>query len=585
MSLTMVPGRQKAFHFTASNCIGCHSCEAACSEKNGLPAHIAWRKVGFIESGAFPDYRRINVSMACNHCDDPVCLKGCPTRAYVKYADTGAVVQDSNVCFGCQYCTWVCPYGAPAFNPDTGTVSKCNFCVDRQAEGREPACVEACLGHALAFGERDGLLAVHGAADRTLPGFPDPEITRPNVRFRFDGGHAPRYGRGDGDPLAYVDHGHGHRPDPGPVTTRIDWSRLRWSALRSGETPLMVFTLIAQGVVGAFAVLYALSLGPHAGAVQGAAGGLLGVMAALLGHGLFTSTMHLGRPRYFYRAMNNLRHSWVSREILFVGGFMPLLVTYALARGLGLLGGTWLTALGGAASLFGMAGIYCMVRIYRIPARPYWHHVHTGTLFAKSGLALGPLFLGTGVGGWSLVAGAAPDTVTVLHWCAGIALWAVMSGVGANFDLEADLERQGGEGRAAIIRLKGDHGAAWLSRVALALAASVVLCGALAAGAVGMTTALVSLALALTLAGEVLERSLFYRVVVPTSMSGGYFLKNRRFEDLARETGLARDPTVGVAPDPHHGGDGAHAPEPPEPEPAEPEVPGSARPPLAPQHA
>ena len=78
--------KQHGFHFTADNCIGCHACEAACSEKNDNPAHIAFRSVGYVEGGTYPDFKRLNISMACNHCDDPVCLKGCPTRAYTKFA-------------------------------------------------------------------------------------------------------------------------------------------------------------------------------------------------------------------------------------------------------------------------------------------------------------------------------------------------------------------------------------------------------------------------------------------------------------------------------------------------------------------
>ena len=99
--------KQHGFHFTADNCIGCHACEAACSEKNDLPAHISFRSVGYVEGGSYPDFRRVNISMACNHCDDPVCLKGCPTRAYTKFAEYGAVLQDPDICFGCGYCTCV----------------------------------------------------------------------------------------------------------------------------------------------------------------------------------------------------------------------------------------------------------------------------------------------------------------------------------------------------------------------------------------------------------------------------------------------------------------------------------------------
>jgi len=80
--------KQHGFYFNADHCIACHACESACSEKNELPAHLAFRSVGYVEGGTWPDYHRLNLSMACNHCDDPVCLKGCPTRAYTKFAST-----------------------------------------------------------------------------------------------------------------------------------------------------------------------------------------------------------------------------------------------------------------------------------------------------------------------------------------------------------------------------------------------------------------------------------------------------------------------------------------------------------------
>jgi len=81
-----------------------------------------------------------------------VCLKGCPTRAYTKFAEYGAVLQDPDICFGCGYCTWVCPYNAPQLDPEKGQVTKCNMCVDRLEVGLKPACASACLGNALDFG-------------------------------------------------------------------------------------------------------------------------------------------------------------------------------------------------------------------------------------------------------------------------------------------------------------------------------------------------------------------------------------------------------------------------------------------------
>ncbi len=176
--------KQHGFFFTADNCIACHACEAACSEKNDNPAHIAFRSVGFVEGGSYPAYQRINISMACNHCDNPVCLKGCPTRAYTKFAEYGAVLQDPDICFGCGYCTWVCPYNAPQLDPVAGHVSKCNMCVDRLEVGLKPACVAACLGNALDFGVIEEIPENRVQAELSIPGFPDPSITHPNIRFQ-----------------------------------------------------------------------------------------------------------------------------------------------------------------------------------------------------------------------------------------------------------------------------------------------------------------------------------------------------------------------------------------------------------------
>src|SRR3546814_5407354 len=78
------------FGFSMSACIGCHSCEVACAEQNGLPAGTVWRRVGEVEGGAFPDTRRLQISMSCNHCLDAACLNGCPTNAYEKL-DNGVV--------------------------------------------------------------------------------------------------------------------------------------------------------------------------------------------------------------------------------------------------------------------------------------------------------------------------------------------------------------------------------------------------------------------------------------------------------------------------------------------------------------
>jgi len=46
----------------------------------------------------------------------------------------------------------------------------------------------------------------------------------------------------------------------------------------------------------------------------------------------------------------------------------------------------------------------------------------------------------------------------------------------------------------------------------------------------------------------VIGRALFYILVIPTTMPGAFFWKNKSFEEHARDTGLANNPATGVAP-------------------------------------
>ncbi len=104
----------------------------------------------------------------CNHCDDPPCVRVCPTKATFKRED-GIVMMDFHRCIGCRYCMAGCPYGSRSFNfcdpapyvkdknPDyptrmRGVVEKCTFCMERLEQGQQPACVEASNG-AIIFGD------------------------------------------------------------------------------------------------------------------------------------------------------------------------------------------------------------------------------------------------------------------------------------------------------------------------------------------------------------------------------------------------------------------------------------------------
>ena len=142
-------GEHYRFHFDMTKCVGCKCCEVACHEQNNTPAAVNWREVGEVEGGQFPATARLYVSMACNHCIEPACLTGCPVDAYFKDPTTGAVRMRDDMCIGCGYCTWNCPYEAPQFHPERHMVTKCDLCHNRLTDGHLPGCVSACPSGAL----------------------------------------------------------------------------------------------------------------------------------------------------------------------------------------------------------------------------------------------------------------------------------------------------------------------------------------------------------------------------------------------------------------------------------------------------
>jgi len=553
--------KQHGFYFNADRCIACHACESACSEKNDLPAHIAFRSVGYVEGGTWPAYTRLNISMACNHCDDPVCLKGCPTRAYTKFAEYGAVLQDPDICFGCGYCTWVCPYNAPQLDPVAGHVSKCNMCVDRLEVGLKPACVSACLAGALDFGVVETAPAGRDQLETAIPGFPTPDITHPNIRFQQTQSLPREMRRPDSVPLRYERAGH----DGAYRAQALDAGRERqWNGgrLSTRENPLVIFTLVSQAVVGAFLMLFA---GPLFGIETLTAAGhplawpaLLFAMIGAQTLALVLSTLHLGRPHRFYRAFNNLRWSPVSREVAGIAVFYNFLGAYAVLAGLPVLW-AWLPAgvaaalaaiAGWGAVISGLAAIWFMHRIYRIPARPFWDHWQVLTSFFGNVLALGAALVAVVFAVVQVAQGlpwADPVQGLGIVMLAGIALEAV----GLAFHAR-DLRRGGGEGAASHIEQTTTFGKTWLARNA-GLAAAALLIGALTItrpdGGTGL--ALWAAAALLVTAAAVTGRALFYALVIPTTMPGAFFWRNPGFIEHARETGLADMPQVGVVPDAH----------------------------------
>ncbi len=182
--------KQLAFYVDINKCSGCKACQVACKDKSNLPVGVRWRRVFQYEGGEWisqngqmipSNVYTYSVSSACMHCAKPICMDVCPTSAITK-RDDGIVLINADMCIGCRYCSWACPYGAPQFNEELNVMTKCDMCHDLVDQGERPACVESCPYRAMDFGSLDELQAKYGTFADPAP-LPDPSITEPAVVY------------------------------------------------------------------------------------------------------------------------------------------------------------------------------------------------------------------------------------------------------------------------------------------------------------------------------------------------------------------------------------------------------------------
>lgn len=178
---------QYAFYFDGTRCTGCKTCEFSCKDYKNLDLGIAYRKVYEVTGGETT--RDANgiittncvsypLSLACHHCDKPVCVDVCPTGAMNK-DDNGIVSVDADRCIGCGYCHMACPYNAPKVDREKGHSVKCDACMERLEAGEKPVCVEACPARALDFTTAQEASSM-GDRGAIVP-LPDPSYTEPNI--------------------------------------------------------------------------------------------------------------------------------------------------------------------------------------------------------------------------------------------------------------------------------------------------------------------------------------------------------------------------------------------------------------------
>jgi len=149
-------------------CIGCKSCEVACKQEHGLGPGEYRTRVVWLGDPAGPGLDFLTVT--CQHCERPACLRACPVnpKAIVKDPQTGVVSVIEDRCTGCGECVIACPYGAMGYDAVDHHSVKCDLCANRRAQGGIPACASVCPGHAISFGERADHLARAKSEARTV---------------------------------------------------------------------------------------------------------------------------------------------------------------------------------------------------------------------------------------------------------------------------------------------------------------------------------------------------------------------------------------------------------------------------------
>jgi Fe-S-cluster-containing dehydrogenase component len=154
--------------YDSTRCIGCEACVWACKQANNMPGNLydppkdlsgdTKNIIKRYEAAEGEEYAFMKGQ--CMHCLDPGCASACMIGAFQK-RDYGVVTWDGSRCIGCRYCQVACPYNIPKFQWDTPTpkIVKCELCLHRLKEGKEPGCCEACPVDAVIYGTYEELLA------------------------------------------------------------------------------------------------------------------------------------------------------------------------------------------------------------------------------------------------------------------------------------------------------------------------------------------------------------------------------------------------------------------------------------------
>ena len=472
-------GEQYAFKVDLDKCTGCKACVSACHSLNGLDEDETWRDVGTISGGLASASYTQTVTTACHHCADPACLNGCPVLAYEKDPDTGIVRHLDDQCIGCQYCALKCPYDVPKYSKKLGIVRKCDMCHSRLAEGEAPACVQACPTEAIRITivNTESTLAAARSGGIFLPTAPDPTYTVPTTQY-VSAREIP-------DDVEAADL-HALRPEP-------------------AHLPLVLMLVLTQLSVG----LYGWALCQPQASSESTLARIVALIAMAIG--LAASTSHLGRPLGAWRAFLGLRRSWLSREIIVFAAFSLFAAAYTLAPLIEFCTFAVVQAFGFATVLSGLFGVFCSAMIYVDTRRPFWSlPVSLGKFFGST------VCLGAVLG---LCIAADAGEVSTILLCGLLILYAtklVLESLQLRAAYQSGISPAKHSARLMLFPLRRLLIARYVTGLAGLLCLGL-LCLAPASVAVALIAGLTFLA------GELLERVLFFQAVAAPKMPGAVY--------------------------------------------------------------
>ena len=136
-------------------CIDCERCVKACAQTNNVPGYGYRTRILKKDSAESVQRRTEFIPALCNQCNNPACVRACPTKATYKNRQNGIVMVDQGKCIGCKTCISACPFNARYYNEENRAVDKCNFCYNTRLEKGEQttACAAACPAGVRSFGD------------------------------------------------------------------------------------------------------------------------------------------------------------------------------------------------------------------------------------------------------------------------------------------------------------------------------------------------------------------------------------------------------------------------------------------------